>query len=71
VLIFVSLFFVNFTSFLTFALLAVAGSTMIYATKSRMLSNIAWISFVYLYWIAQNFIAAYALFQIILRRPRK
>jgi len=68
---FVSLFLANVTSLLTVLLLALAGAAMIYATKPRKLRNLLWVPFIYLYWIVQTFIAAYALLQILLRRPRK
>jgi len=68
---FVSLFLANVTSLLTVLLLALAGAAMIYATKPRKIRNLLWLPFIYLYWIVQTFIAAYALLQILLRRPRK
>ena len=66
-----SLFFANFTTVLTFALLALAGAVMIYSSRPRRLRSVLWLPFVYLYWFVQNFIAAYALLQIVLRRPRR
>ena len=68
---FVSLFLGNVTSFLTVVLLALAGGAMVYATKPRKLRNLLWLPFIYLYWILQNFIATYALLQILLRRPKR
>ena len=67
---FVSLFLANVTSLLTVVLLGLAGVAMIYTTKPRRLRNLLWIPFLYLYWIVQNFIAFYALMQILLRRPK-
>lgn len=68
---YVSLFLANVTSLLTVVLLALAGGSMVYATKPRKLRNLLWVPFIYLYWVLQNFIASYALLQILLRRPRK
>jgi cellulose synthase/poly-beta-1,6-N-acetylglucosamine synthase-like glycosyltransferase len=67
---FVSLFLANATSLLTVVLLALAGAAMVYTTKPRRLRNLLWVPFLYLYWIVQNFIASYALLQILLRRPK-
>lgn len=67
---FASMLFANLTSVLTFALLGLAGAIMIYASKPRSLKSVLWLPFVYLYWFVQNFIAAIALLQILLRRPR-
>jgi cellulose synthase/poly-beta-1,6-N-acetylglucosamine synthase-like glycosyltransferase len=67
---FVSLFLANATSLLTVVLLALAGVAMVYTTKPRRIRNVLWVPFLYLYWIVQNFIAFYALMQIILRRPK-
>jgi hypothetical protein len=68
---FISLFLANMTSLLTVVLLALAGIAMIYTTKPRRLKNLLWVPFLYLYWIVQNFIASYALLQILLRRPKR
>ncbi len=68
---FVSLFLANATSLLTVVLLSLAGGTMVYATKPRKLRSLLWVPFIYLYWILQNFIALYALLQILLRRPKR
>ena len=68
---FVSLFLANFTTLLTVVLLALAGVAMIYTSKPRKLRNLLWVPFLYLYWIIQNFIAFYALLQILLRRPKR
>ena len=61
----------NVTTLFTFVLLALAGTTMIFAEKPRKISNILWLPFIYCYWFIQNFIASYAFLQILLRRPRK
>jgi len=61
----------NITSVFTFSLLALAGVAMIFTEKQRKLSNVLWLPFIYCYWFIQNFIASYALLQILLRRPRR
>jgi len=68
---FVSLFLANVTSLLTVVLLALVGVVMVYTTKPRRFRNLLWVPFLYLYWILQNFIASYALMQILLRRPKR
>jgi len=65
-----SMLFANLTSVLTFSLLALAGAVMIYSSKPRRLRSVLWLPFVYFYWFVQNFIAAFALLQIVFRRPR-
>lgn len=67
---FVSLFLANVTSLLTVVLLALAGAAMVYTSKPRRIRNLLWVPFLYLYWILQNFIAFYALMQILLHRPK-
>ena len=61
----------NVTTLFTFVLLALAGVAMIFAEKPRKISNVVWLPFIYCYWFIQNFVASYALLQILLRRPRK
>ena len=68
---FLSLFLSNMTSVLILVLLAAAGIAMVFGTKPRKIRNLVWVPFIYIYWSAQNFIAFYALMQILLRRPRK
>jgi hypothetical protein len=50
--------------------LSVAGVAMIYGKKPRKIQNLLWVPFIFLYWIIQNFIASYALLQILMRRPK-
>ncbi|MBA7473067.1 hypothetical protein ES707_08401 [subsurface metagenome] len=52
-------------------LLSAAGVAMIYGKKPRKIRNILWVPFVFFYWFIQNFIASYALLQILLRRPKQ
>ncbi len=61
----------NVTTLFTFILLALAGAAMIFAEKPRKISNAVWLPFIYCYWFIQNFVASYALLQILLRRPRR
>jgi cellulose synthase/poly-beta-1,6-N-acetylglucosamine synthase-like glycosyltransferase len=56
---------------LTTAMLCLIGMTLFYLTKPRRITNLLWLPFVYGYWCLQNFIALYALIQIILRRPKR
>ncbi len=61
----------QFTSFFTLLTLFFVGALLVYVTKPRKIGNILWLPFVYAYWNVQSFIALYALFQIVLRRPRR
>jgi cellulose synthase/poly-beta-1,6-N-acetylglucosamine synthase-like glycosyltransferase len=61
----------NITTLFTFLLLALAGVAMIFTEKPWKVSNIVWLPFIYCYWFIQNFVASYALLQILLRRPRR
>jgi len=47
------------------------GVALIYVSKPRKVRSILWLPFVYCYWSFQAFIALYAMFLIVLRRPRK
>ena len=68
---FISLLLSNVTSILSVVLLGLAGAAMVYNTKPLRLRSLLWVPFIYLYWIAQNFIAFYALMQILLHRPKR
>jgi len=59
-----------FTSLVTLATLLIVGVALIYATKPRRITNLFWLPFIYAYWGLQTILAARALIQIILRRPR-
>jgi len=61
----------NVTSLFTLFLLLIAGIALIYVTKPRKKSNVLWLLFIYIYWSVLNFVALFALIQIVLRRPRK
>jgi cellulose synthase/poly-beta-1,6-N-acetylglucosamine synthase-like glycosyltransferase len=51
-------------------LLLALGFALVYTAKPRKLSNLLWLPFVYGYWFLQSIIAVYALFLVLLRRPR-
>lgn len=58
-------------SFLTFTVLLIMGIVLVHLDGQRRIANLVYLPFMYAYWIFESFIATYALFQIILRRPRK
>jgi cellulose synthase/poly-beta-1,6-N-acetylglucosamine synthase-like glycosyltransferase len=55
---------------LTSVLLLAVGIALVYMVSPRRLSNFLWFPFIYAYWFLQTVIAAYALYLIMLRRPR-
>ena len=59
------------TSLFTLAILGFAGVTLVCVTKPIKIWSLLWLPFIYAYWGFQSFIALYAIFQIILRRPGK
>ena len=59
------------TSLLTVFILAFAGLALVFVTKPFRLSSLLWLPFIYAYWGFQSFIALYAVFQIVLRRPAR
>ena len=68
---FVTLFLANLTSVFTLVLLALAGVLMLYTQKPRKLRNVLYVPLMYFYWIALNFVASYALLQMIFQRPKR
>jgi cellulose synthase/poly-beta-1,6-N-acetylglucosamine synthase-like glycosyltransferase len=56
---------------LTMTALLMIGIALIYVTKPCKKTNLLWLPFVFVYWLVENFIAFYALIQIVLRRPRE
>jgi len=56
---------------LTTTLLLMLGIALVYVTKPRKWTNLLWLPFIYLYWSVQNFIAMWALIQIVFKRPRR
>ena len=59
------------TTVLTGVTLLLGGLALIYVTKPRRIRNVLWLPFIYAYWTLQTFLASYALFQVVLRRPKK
>jgi len=59
------------TTVFTTATLVLVGIGLIYVTTPRKMTNLLWLPFIYAYWTLQTFIAAYALIQIVLRKPRR
>lgn len=56
---------------LTIAALLMVGIALVYVTRPCKKTNLLWLPFVFVYWLVENFIAFYALLQIVLRRPRE
>ena len=65
-----SLLITAFSSFLVTAMLILVGFGLVYVSKPRSFKSLLWLPFIYLYWMLQTFIAAYALYQIVFRRPK-
>lgn len=59
------------TSAFTLIILGAVGIALTCFARSFKLKSILWLPFIYAYWGAQSLIATYALFQIILRRPKR
>ena len=59
------------SSLLVTATLVLVGVGLVCVSKPRKVRSLLWLPFIYLYWILQTFIAAYALFQLVFRRPRQ
>jgi len=55
----------------TTLLVCTCGLALIYVSKPRNLKNLLWLPFIFSYWSLQAFMALYAAFQILLRRPRR
>jgi cellulose synthase/poly-beta-1,6-N-acetylglucosamine synthase-like glycosyltransferase len=58
-------------TFLSAFHLSVAAIALIYATKLWKTRKMLWLPLIYIYWIIEAFIAAYALICFLLKRPRK
>jgi cellulose synthase/poly-beta-1,6-N-acetylglucosamine synthase-like glycosyltransferase len=63
--------FVSFSTLTTTLTLLLCGFALVYVSKPRRLGNLLWLPFVFGYWTLQAFIALYAAFLILFRRPRK
>jgi cellulose synthase/poly-beta-1,6-N-acetylglucosamine synthase-like glycosyltransferase len=49
----------------------VCGLALAYISKPRRVANLLWLPFLYFYWSLQAFMAFYAIFLILLRRPKR
>jgi len=58
------------TVLLTAFSLLIAGIAMLYATKPMKIKNVLWLPFIYVYWSLQCILTAYALVEIVFRRPK-
>lgn len=63
--------FIYLSLLTTTATVLCAGIALIYVSKPKRASNLLWLPFVFAYWCLQGFIALYAGFLILLRRPKK
>ena len=68
---FVTVFLANLCSIFTVVLLGLAGCVMFYTTKPRRFKNVLYVPLMYVYWVVLNFVASFALLQILFRRPKK
>jgi cellulose synthase/poly-beta-1,6-N-acetylglucosamine synthase-like glycosyltransferase len=62
---------IRLTSLYILVILACAGVALVCITKPFKIHNLLWLPFIYGYWGFQSFIALYAIYQVIFRRPRK
>src|SRR4030042_1291069 len=62
---------VQFATLTTTLTMLLCGFALIYVSKPRRIKNVLWLPFIYFYWIFQAFIALYAAFLILLRRPKR
>jgi cellulose synthase/poly-beta-1,6-N-acetylglucosamine synthase-like glycosyltransferase len=65
------LFVTAVSSSLVSVTLVLVGVGLVCVSRPYRLRNLLWLPFIYLYWMLQTFIAAYALFQLVFRRPRR
>jgi cellulose synthase/poly-beta-1,6-N-acetylglucosamine synthase-like glycosyltransferase len=63
--------FFSFSALTTTITLLLCGLALIYVSKPRRVANLLWLPFVFGYWTLQGFIALYAAFLILFRRPKK
>jgi cellulose synthase/poly-beta-1,6-N-acetylglucosamine synthase-like glycosyltransferase len=59
------------TSFFSLIILGIVGVALVCLSRSLRLKSVLWLPFIYAYWGFQSLIAVYALFQIIMKRPRR
>ena len=62
---------VQFATLTTTLTMLLCGFALIYVSKPRRIKNVLWLPFIYFYWIFQAFIALYAAFLILFRRPKR
>ena len=63
--------FVGISTIGTTVMILLCGFALIYLSKPKKIRNLLWLPFVFGYWCLQAFVALYAGFLIILRRPKK
>ncbi len=63
--------FAEGTVLLATVMLLLIGVGLVYVSRPRKLGSILWLPFIYGYWSFQSFIALFALFEIVFRRPRR
>ena len=68
---FVTLFLSNLCTVFTVVLLGVGGIVMFVSTKPRKFRNLLYVPLMYFYWVMLNFVASFALLQMIFHRPKK
>jgi cellulose synthase/poly-beta-1,6-N-acetylglucosamine synthase-like glycosyltransferase len=62
--------FMYFSLIATTITVLIAGLALIFVSRPKRVSNLLWLPFVFGYWCIQGFVALYAAFLIVLRRPR-
>jgi cellulose synthase/poly-beta-1,6-N-acetylglucosamine synthase-like glycosyltransferase len=63
--------FVWLSLFITTFMFIAAGLALAFVAKPKRAANLLWLPFVFGYWCIQGFIALYASFLILLRRPKR
>lgn len=63
--------FAEGTALLATVTLLLIGVGLVYVSRPRRLRSLLWLPFIYGYWSFQSFIALFALFEIVFRRPRR
>ena len=64
-------FLMQSMAIVTTLIILLGSLALIYSSKQRKLTSLLWVPFIYFYWSSQVFIALYAMFLILLRRPRR
>ena len=55
---------------ISFSLMLI-GLGLVFVNKPRSFGSLLWVPFIYFYWMLQTFIASFALFQLVFRRPKR